>query len=320
MPTCVRDHAGLSFLLACVAAFPLVRLGADLHHQKLEASSLSRASSPEWLAMTPSRRASRVHRLPAYKHPTPPLIDLLYSSRGQPLPETHLQPRLVFLDLFPHVTEMPCLFRPPPSPHCCCCPLLLSLERARSIASLLLPNRGLVMLRFETEDHQDRQDPDSEAKYYYKPEEFGCIKSPRRPIFRQVRLPVSSSTTTAGDLGHAKYPFELSIPQAPSSTTTQVPRERLYLYHRRGSDKYPYNKCTSTIVFGIAKNVKHPFEMTRPTSLNDPKYLSKNETYTATVARIETDKSEDASTTLNHVRRPSPKTRVMQMSSSTTVA
>ena len=157
------------------------------------------------------------------------------------------------------------------------------------------------------------------VKYYYKPREFGCIKSPRRPVFRQVRLPVSSSTTTAGDLGHAKYPFELSIPQAPSSTTTQVPRERLYLYRRRGSDKYPYNKCTSTVVFGIAKNVKHPFEMTRPTSSNDPKYLSENETYTATVARIETDKSEDASTTPNHVRRPSPKTRVTQASSSTAI-
>ena len=33
----------------------------------------------------------------------------------------------------------------------------------------------------------------------------------------------------------------------------------------------------------------------------NPKYLSENETYTATVARIETDKSEDASTTPNHV-------------------
>ncbi|EMS46712.1 hypothetical protein TRIUR3_27921 [Triticum urartu] len=82
---------------------------------------------------------------------------------------------------------------------------------------------------------------------------------------------------------------------------TQVPRERLYLYRRRGSDQYPYNKCTSTVVFGIAKNVKHPFERTRPTSSNDPKYLSENETYIATVARIETDKSEDASTTPNHV-------------------
>ncbi|KAF7095786.1 hypothetical protein CFC21_097871 [Triticum aestivum] len=141
------------------------------------------------------------------------------------------------------------------------------------------------------------------TKYYYKPEEFGWIKSLRRPVFRQVRLPVSSSTTTAGDLGHAKYTFELSIPQTPSSTTTQVPQERLYLYCRRGSDKYPYNKCTSTVVFGIAKNVKHPFEMTRPTSSNDPKYLSENETYTATVARIETDKSEDASTTTTHCAR-----------------
>ena len=55
MPTCVRDHAGLSFLLACVATFPRIHLGADLHHQELAASSLSRASSLECLAMTPSR-------------------------------------------------------------------------------------------------------------------------------------------------------------------------------------------------------------------------------------------------------------------------
>ncbi|XP_037449573.1 serine/arginine repetitive matrix protein 1-like [Triticum dicoccoides] len=108
------------------------------------------------------------------------------------------------------------------------------------------------------------------------------------------------STTTTGDLGPVKYPLDV-----PSSTTTQVPREHLYLYRRRGSDKYPYNKCTSTAVFGISKNVKHPFEMTRPTSSNDPKYLSENEMYTAIVARIETDKSEDASATPNHVRRPS---------------
>ncbi|XBI64294.1 hypothetical protein VPH35_044486 [Triticum aestivum] len=132
------------------------------------------------------------------------------------------------------------------------------------------------------------------------PAKFGCIKSPRRPVFPQVRLPISSSTTTAGDLGHDKYSFELSIPQTPSSTTTQVPRERLYLYRRRASNKYPYNKCTSTFVFEIAKNVKHPFERMRPISSNNPKYLSENETYTATVARIKTDKSEDASTTTTH--------------------
>ena len=76
----------------------------------------------------------------------------------------------------------------------------------------------------------------------------------------------------------------------------------MYLYRHRGSDKYPYNKCTFTVVFGIAKNIKHPFEMMRPTSSNDPRYLSENEMYTATVVRIETDKSEEASTTLNHVR------------------
>ncbi|XBI64899.1 hypothetical protein VPH35_044903 [Triticum aestivum] len=82
-----------------------------------------------------------------------------------------------------------------------------------------------------------------------------------------------------------------------SSWIRQVPLQQVYLSH----------------VFGIAKNVKHPFEMTRPTSSHDPKYLSKNETYTATVARIETEKSEGASTTPNHVRRSSPKTRVTQM-------
>ena len=122
--------------------------------------------------------------------------------------------------------------------------------------------------------------PNQNAKYHYKLEEFGCIKSPRRPVFRQVRLPVSSRTTTAGDLGPAKYPFELSLPQAPSSTTTQVPRERLYLYRR----------------------------------------LRNREDRLAPLRDDETDKSEDASTTPNHVRRPSPKTRVTQTSSSTTVA
>ncbi|XBH78289.1 hypothetical protein VPH35_104592 [Triticum aestivum] len=107
------------------------------------------------------------------------------------------------------------------------------------------------------------------------------------------------------------------------STTTPKRQGRLCFVAPSGVIKYPKTilaPSTSTAVFGIAKNVKHPFEMTRPTSSNDPKYLSENETYIATVARIETDKSEDASTTLNHVRRPSLKTRVTQTSSSTTVA
>ncbi|VAH62301.1 unnamed protein product [Triticum turgidum subsp. durum] len=111
-----------------------------------------------------------------------------------------------------------------------------------------------------------------------------------------------------GGHNYAKFHDELSTASTfvplPSPWIRQVPLQQVYLYR----------------VFGIAKNVKHPFEMTRPTSSNDPKYLSKNETYTATVARIETDKSEEASTTLNHVRRPSPKTHVTQTSSSTTIA
>ncbi|XBJ02354.1 hypothetical protein VPH35_021751 [Triticum aestivum] len=40
----------------------------------------------------------------------------------------------------------------------------------------------------------------------------------------------------------------------------------------------------------------------RPEDVGFVKYLSENETYTATVARIETDKSEDASTTPDHAR------------------
>ncbi|XBJ02353.1 hypothetical protein VPH35_021750 [Triticum aestivum] len=40
----------------------------------------------------------------------------------------------------------------------------------------------------------------------------------------------------------------------------------------------------------------------RPEDVGFVKYLSENETYTATIARIETDKSEDASTTLDHAR------------------
>ena len=33
------------------------------------------------------------------------------------------------------------------------------------------------------------------------------------------------------------------------------------------------------LVFGIAKNVKYPFEMTRPASLYDPKYLFETTEY-----------------------------------------
>ena len=59
----------------------------------------------------------------------------------------------------------------------------------------------------------------------------------------------------------------------PSTARTFVPLPS------PGSDKYPYNKCTSTVVFGIAKNVKYPFEMTRPASSNDPKYLFETTEY-----------------------------------------
>ncbi|EMS57389.1 hypothetical protein TRIUR3_33750 [Triticum urartu] len=106
------------------------------------------------------------------------------------------------------------------------------------------------------------------------------------------------------------------------STTTPKRQGQLCFVAPSGVVKYQKTilaPSTSTAVFGIAKNVKHPFKITRPTSSNDPKYLSENETYTATIARIETDKSKDASTTPNHVRRPSPKTRVTQTSSSTNV-
>ncbi|XBJ00822.1 hypothetical protein VPH35_020622 [Triticum aestivum] len=54
-----------------------------------------------------------------------------------------------------------------------------------------------------------RQDPDSEHKYNYKPEELRCIKSPARPVrgFRQVRAPLNDGFCLA-HFGRAKFPVE----------------------------------------------------------------------------------------------------------------
>ena len=99
-----------------------------------------------------------------------------------------------------------------------------------------------------------------------------------------------------------RVPLRLPCTSTPRPDR-QVPRERLYLYHRRGSDKYPYNKCTSTIVFGIAKNVKYPFEMTRSASSNDPKYLfeATEYHYHRTLERLH---AETSGSSMNHVRLP----------------
>ncbi|EMS59344.1 hypothetical protein TRIUR3_33191 [Triticum urartu] len=120
-----------------------------------------------------------------------------------------------------------------------------------------------------------------------------------------------------------RVPLRLPCTSTPRPDR-QVPRERLYLYRRRGSNKYPYNKCTSTVVLGIAKNVKYPFEMTRPTSSNDPKYLFEMTEYhyRRTLERLQ---AETSSSSMNHVRLSflvdSPKYHEMDdPTSSTTVA
>ena len=68
---------------------------------------------------------------------------------------------------------------------------------------------------------------------------------------RQVRLhgPPSTSTDNPGHLRPC--------------TTTVAENRQVYLY----------------LVFGIAKNVKYPFEMTRSASSNDPKYLFETTEY-----------------------------------------
>ena len=122
--------------------------------------------------------------------------------------------------------------------------------------------------------------------------------------------PSPSTTSSSPDvydyrhLGSTRCRIPLRLPcTSTPRPDRQVPRERLYLYRRRGSDKYPYNKCTSTVVFGIAKNVKYPFEMTRPASSNDPKYLFETTEYYyhRTLERLQ---AETSSSSMNHVRLP----------------
>ena len=103
-----------------------------------------------------------------------------------------------------------------------------------------------------------------------------------------VRLPApkSASTTT-----FAMYIYTKTGPTStartfvplPSPWIRRVPLQQVYLY----------------LVFGIAKNVKYPFEMMRSASSNDPKYLFETTEYhyhrtlerllpTTTVARTST--------------------------------
>jgi len=95
-------------------------------------------------------------------------------------------------------------------------------------------------------------------------------ESPRTPSTptNRVRLPApkSASTTT-----FAMYIYTKTGPTStartfvplPSPWIRQVPLQQVYLY----------------LVFGIAKNVKYPFEMTRSASSNDPKYLFETTEY-----------------------------------------
>ena len=102
------------------------------------------------------------------------------------------------------------------------------------------------------------------AKYHYR-------RAPKD-------LVATSSSPNVNVYFHDRRLVPLRLPcTSTPRPDRQVSQEHLYLYRHRGSDKYPYNKCTSTVVFGIAKNVKYPFEMTRSASSNDPKYLSENE-------------------------------------------
>ncbi|XBI37175.1 hypothetical protein VPH35_122558 [Triticum aestivum] len=141
---------------------------------------------------------------------------------------------------------------------------------------------------------------------------------------QQVQLhhiDTSPTTVASGSLGSIKslddkcitmriVPSTPSIPRR-SSTCTPTPH---------GNAKYPSCRQDPQVGPRTIDDSWTMYNYRRPEDVGFVKYLTQNETYTATVARIETDKSEDATTTLNHVRRPSPKTRVMQMSSSTTVA
>ncbi|EMS67766.1 hypothetical protein TRIUR3_23939 [Triticum urartu] len=142
--------------------------------------------------------------------------------------------------------------------------------------------------------------------------EFGFVKF----IYVCVRLHTrdSSSTstghpnvyercTTPEGLGYRQVPAPARLHGRSFHYYTETARSTMFCCPVRSRQVPEDHIGTKYIyaIFRIAKNVKHPFEMKRPTSSNDPKYLSENKTYTATVARIETDKSEDASTTPNQV-------------------
>ncbi|VAI46781.1 unnamed protein product [Triticum turgidum subsp. durum] len=95
-------------------------------------------------------------------------------------------------------------------------------------------------------------------------------------------------------------------------------------YHDTEDPYFTKNQYSMTLRMRqvrLHKNVKYPscwqdpqvgpqtidvswtvYNYRRPEDVGFLKYLSENKTYTATAAKIETDKSEDASTTPDHVR------------------
>lgn len=152
---------------------------------------------------------------------------------------------------------------------------------------------------------------------------------------RQVQLhhvDTSPTTVAFGSLGSVKSlddkcmtmrivpstPFELT---GSASVKHQVPRRpSTCTPTSHGNAKYPSCRQDPQVEPRTFDDSWTVYNYRRPEDIRFVKYLSENETYTTTIARIKTDKSEDASTTPNHVRRLSPMTRVTQMSSSTTVA
>ena len=110
------------------------------------------------------------------------------------------------------------------------------------------------------------------TKYHYKPEEFGCIKSPRRPVFRQVRLPVSSRTTTAGDLGPTKYPFDTCTPTARLRQVhlRNVYVSNVYHYARRRQDRFGIHQVPLPMTRTSTKTCTTTIAEIARTSTDDP--------------------------------------------------
>ena len=83
--------------------------------------------------------------------------------------------------------------------------------------------------------------------------------------------------TTTSEEDFVKYPFgcakfDYMVRQVPLPTTPDI-YGRVPLPSPKNRQVYLY------LVFGIAKNVKYPFEMTRSASSNDPKYLFETTEY-----------------------------------------